>query len=46
MLPYLYDLFYEAENTGLPIMRPLFIHYMDDEKTYELNDEFLWEKIF
>lgn len=42
MLPYLYDLFYEAENTGLPIMRPLFIHYMDDEKTYELNDEFLW----
>lgn len=42
MLPYLYDLFHQAENTGLPIMRPLFIHYMDDEKTYELNDEFLW----
>lgn len=42
MLPYLYDLFHQAENKGLPIMRPLFLHYMEDEKTYELNDEFMW----
>ncbi|WP_443110653.1 glycoside hydrolase family 31 protein [Caloramator sp. mosi_1] len=42
LLPYLYDLFYQSENKGLPIMRPLFMHYMNDKNTYELNDEFLF----
>lgn len=42
LLPYLYDLFYQAEEKGLPIMRPLFMHYMQDNNTYELNDEFLF----
>ena len=26
-LPYLYDLFYQGEQTGLPVMRPLVLHY-------------------
>ncbi|WP_026492752.1 glycoside hydrolase family 31 protein [Butyrivibrio sp. XPD2002] len=40
-LPYIYDLFHECQETGLPIMRPLVLHYEDDENTYNLNDEFL-----
>ena len=40
-LPYIYDLFYQGEKTGLPIMRPLVLHYEEDENTYNLNNEFL-----
>ena len=40
-LPYLYDLFYQGEQTGLPIMRPLVLHYEDDPNTHNLNGEFL-----
>lgn len=41
LLPYFYDLFYECEKTGLPIIRPLVLHYENDENTWNLNDEFL-----
>ena len=40
-LPYIYDLFYQGETTGLPVMRPLVLHYADDENTHNLNGEFL-----
>jgi alpha-glucosidase len=40
-LPYLYDLLYQGERTGLPVMRPLVLHYEDDENTHNLNNEFL-----
>ena len=40
-LPYIYDLMHEEEENGLPVMRPLVMHYEDDEVTYNLNDEFL-----
>lgn len=40
-LPYLYDLLYEGEQTGLPVMRPLVLHYENDENTRNLNGEFL-----
>jgi len=40
-LPYIYDLFYQGEQSGLPIMRPLVLHYEDDPNTYNLNTEFL-----
>ncbi len=40
-LPYIYDLFYQGLETGLPVMRPLVLHYEDDVNTYNLNDEFL-----
>ncbi|MCR4618950.1 MAG: DUF4968 domain-containing protein [Lachnospiraceae bacterium] len=40
-LPYLYDLMYEEQTTGLPVMRPLVMEYEDDENTYNLNDEFM-----
>lgn len=41
MLPYLYDLFHECEETGLPVMRPLVLHYENDPETWNLNGEFL-----
>jgi alpha-glucosidase len=40
-LPYLYDLFYRGEQTGLPIMRPLVLHYENDPEVKNLNGEFL-----
>lgn len=40
-LPYIYDLFYQGEKTGLPVMRPLVLHYENDENTHNLNGEFL-----
>lgn len=40
-IPYFYDLFYEEEKTGAPIMRPLVFHYEKDETVKSLNDEFM-----
>src|SRR5690606_38464889 len=34
-LPYLYDLLWQGERNGLPVMRPLFLYDQDDEETYE-----------
>ena len=40
-LPYIYDLFYKGEKTGLPVMRPLVMHYPNDPEVRNLNSEFL-----
>lgn len=40
-IPYFYDLFYEEERTGAPIMRPLVFHYEKDEAAKVCNDEFM-----
>lgn len=40
-LPYLYDLCYEQTKTGLPILRPLVMHYQRDRETWECNDEYM-----
>lgn len=34
ILPYLYSLFWEAHQTGAPIMRPMFWHHQEDENVY------------
>jgi alpha-glucosidase len=39
LLPYLYSLFWEAAQTGAPILRPLLYHFPDDSATYHLHDE-------
>ncbi|MFI3329937.1 MAG: glycoside hydrolase family 31 protein, partial [bacterium] len=41
LLPYFYDLFKEHERTGLPVIRPLVLHYDDDVNTYNINDQFM-----
>ncbi len=40
-IPYIYDLFYEEERTGAPIMRPLVFHYEKEEAARVCNDEFM-----
>jgi alpha-glucosidase/alpha-D-xyloside xylohydrolase len=32
----------EARDSGLPLMRALWVHYPDDPKARGLGDEFLW----
>lgn len=41
LLPYFYDKMYETEKTGLPMIRPLVLHYPQDKNVWNLNDEFL-----
>lgn len=41
LLPYLYTVFEEAARTGVPVMRPLFLEYPEDRRTYLLDREFL-----
>jgi alpha-glucosidase len=41
-LPYLYNAFWEAAETGIPVMRPLLLDYPDDPMAVEQNDEFLF----
>lgn len=37
MLPYIYSIFYEASQTGMPIQRSLVIDYMNDTNIYNNN---------
>ena len=41
MLQHLYDLAYEASQTGVPIARPLFMEFPQDEQTYAIEDEYM-----
>ncbi|WP_433945930.1 TIM-barrel domain-containing protein [Paenibacillus sp. SN-8-1] len=41
LLPYMYTLFHEAAETGLPVMRPLVLEYPQDRQTFNLSDQFL-----
>jgi alpha-glucosidase len=41
LLPYLYTLFYQCSNMGIPIMRPLLMEFPDDEETYNLSDQLM-----
>lgn len=41
MLPYLYTLAEESSRTGMPIMRPLFLEFPQEEWLYGNQDEFL-----
>lgn len=40
-LPYLYNCFYQASQTGVPVMSALLLQYPDDPKTWDVADEFL-----
>uniref|UniRef100_A0A8C1QRK5 Neutral alpha-glucosidase AB n=1 Tax=Cyprinus carpio TaxID=7962 RepID=A0A8C1QRK5_CYPCA len=41
LLPYWYQLFYNAHRTGQPVMRPLWVEYPDDFATFSIEDEYL-----
>lgn len=38
-LPFLYNEFYKASKTGLPIMRPMFLDFQNDEQCYSTKAE-------
>src|SRR5690242_344121 len=42
LLPYSYTAVREAHDTGLPVMRAMWVHYPDDPKAVERGDQYLW----
>jgi alpha-glucosidase/alpha-D-xyloside xylohydrolase len=42
LLPYLYTAVREAHDTGMPIMRAMWLHYPDDAAATALGDQYLW----
>jgi alpha-glucosidase (family GH31 glycosyl hydrolase) len=44
MLPYLYSAVHECAATGMPIMRPLLLHFTNDPRSVECSDQYLWGK--
>lgn len=42
LLPYNYTLAWEARNSGMPMMRALWLHYPEDEKARGIGDQYLW----
>lgn len=42
LMPYLYSAVREAHETGMPILRALWLHYPDDPAAVARGDEYLW----
>jgi alpha-glucosidase/alpha-D-xyloside xylohydrolase len=42
LMPYLYTAVRECHDSGLPIIRALWLHYPDDPQAVARGDEFLW----
>ncbi|UCG47151.1 MAG: DUF5110 domain-containing protein [Phycisphaerales bacterium] len=42
LMPYTYTLARQARDTGMPMMRALWLHYPDDEAVRGLGDQYLW----
>ncbi|WP_140487394.1 glycoside hydrolase family 31 protein [Flavobacterium sp. GSA192] len=42
MFPYIYTYAREAHDTGMPLMRALFLEYPNDSETFDLNGQFLF----
>lgn len=42
LLPYLYSVVRECCETGLPIMRAMWLHHKDDPAAVKRGDQFLW----
>ena len=42
MMPYLYSAVRECTQTGMPVLRALWLHYPDDATAVARGDQFLW----
>lgn len=42
LLPYTYTLAWEARDSGLPLMRAMWLHYPDDPRARGLGTQFMW----
>lgn len=41
LLPLWYTTFFEAYETGMPVMRPLFMEFSDDSTTFKMDDQWM-----
>jgi alpha-glucosidase (family GH31 glycosyl hydrolase) len=46
LMPYTYTAVRQSHDTGLPIMRALWLHYPNDSRAVERSDEYLWGRDF
>lgn len=44
LLPFLYTQFYHSHAHGETVVRPLFFEFPEDENTYSIQDQFLWNR--
>jgi len=42
LLPYTYTLARQARDTGMPLMRAMWLHYKDDATAANIGDQYLW----
>jgi alpha-glucosidase (family GH31 glycosyl hydrolase) len=42
LMPYTYTLAWEARNTGMPLMRAMWLHYPEDEQARNIGSQYLW----
>ena len=42
LLPYTYTLAWEARNSGLPLMRAMWLHYPEDQQVKGMGSQYLW----
>ena len=42
LMPYTYTLAWEARDSGLPLMRAMWLHYPDDPRARGLGTQYLW----
>ncbi|WP_239673198.1 glycoside hydrolase family 31 protein [Mangrovibacillus cuniculi] len=42
LLPYLYNAFQNSAEEGAPVQQPLVYHFQEDEKTYNISDQFMF----
>ncbi|MDP4552299.1 glycoside hydrolase family 31 protein [Alkalihalobacillus macyae] len=42
LMPYLYNAFNDAAETGSPVQQPLVYQFQEDERTYDINDQFMF----
>lgn len=42
LLPYNYTLAWESRNTGMPMMRAMWLHYPEDEHVRGMGSQYLW----
>ncbi|MDR8390627.1 DUF5110 domain-containing protein [Aliifodinibius sp. S!AR15-10] len=42
LMPYIYTLAWQARDSGMPMMRAMWLHYPDDEYARGIGDQYLW----
>ena len=42
LMPYTYTLAWEARNSGMPLMRAMWLHYPNDAKATGIGSQYLW----